>query len=80
MESQEFYLSHSNDSSVRPKRGRMFPAAQFSDIEEDDQVSVSYCQINQDCTCVVVGTKAHGFQIYQLSPFRRMYSSPPPSY
>ena len=36
---------------------------------------ITYCRFNQDCTCLVVGTKIHGFYIYKLSPLQLIYSS-----
>lgn len=37
---------------------------------------VSYARFNQDCTCLVVGTRNHGFYIYKLNPkLQLIYSS-----
>lgn len=36
---------------------------------------ITYCRFNQDCTCLVVGTKSHGFYIYKLNPLTLFYSS-----
>jgi hypothetical protein len=36
---------------------------------------ITYCRFNQDCTCLVVGTKILGFYIYKLSPLQLIYSS-----
>jgi len=36
---------------------------------------ITFCRFNQDSTCLIVGTKLHGFYIYKLSPLQLIYSS-----